>query len=99
MRCPSLAVGGTTRRLACLRTDGPREDGRSYFVMLQYGNAFFSSARPSPPRRVRGPGRAARVNFARFQFGKANTTRVPPRGRPLLPPPAAMTTYCRPLTM
>lgn len=38
-------------------------------------------------------------NDACFQFGNANATRVPPRGRPLLPPPAAMTTYCRPLTM
>jgi len=74
--------------------------------------AQFAAERSAVARRIildvphstsdfRTPGR--RMSFltthARFQFGKANTTRVPPRGRPLLPPPAEMTTYCRPLTM
>ena len=32
-------------------------------------------------------------------FGSAKTTRLPPDGRPDLPPPAEMATYCRPFTM
>ena len=31
--------------------------------------------------------------------GSAKATRLPPAGRPDFPPPAEMTTYCRPLTM
>ena len=32
-------------------------------------------------------------------FGSAKTTKLPPDGRPDLPPPAEMATYCRPFTM
>src|SRR5437016_965195 len=39
--------------------------------------------------------------FARddSQRGNAKATYVPPLGAPFLPPPQAMTTYCRPFTM
>lgn len=32
-------------------------------------------------------------------FGSANATTLPPAGRPDFPPPAEITTYCRPFTM
>ena len=31
--------------------------------------------------------------------GKAKATKLPPLGRPDFPPPAEITTYCRPFTM
>ena len=46
------------------------------------------------------------VSFYEYSFprltdysGSAKATKLPPRGRPDFPPPAEITTYCRPFTM
>ena len=75
------------------RAAGDAEVGGGLLLVMR-SSSMYRSDFGAPGRRM-----SLLTTRAPIQFGKANATRVPPLGRPLLPPPAEMTTYCRPLTM